>query len=313
MIYIYPKFSKTELFGVRFKGAGLGNLLFMWSRAIVAAEEHGCELIWPTWPSIKLGPWIRHEKDKRFYGDLFKSVTYKNRGIRKYCILLFHKKYHFKNYEEVDWKNLPDDCALICDGYNLRPGELKMNFDGLRNYRQLIQDHIYKNLKKRSAKALSFEADRSINIHVRLGDFSSNKSDLEAGKNNTRINIEWYAETLKKLRAAAGWSVPANIFSDGTDEELKMLTDLPDTKRVYLGNSISDIIALSKSPVIIASGSSFSLWARFLGQCNSVSYPNQIKDHVLCDESNGFEIELANDEQINIQIAKQIKDLYKDK
>lgn len=310
MIYIYPKYSKTELFGIRFLGAGLGNLLFMWSRAIVATEQHGCEIIWPTWPSIKVGPWIRRERDKRFYGDLFKCKTYKNHGIKKYCLLLFKKKIHCRNYENIDWDSLPEECVLICDGFNLRPGELQMNFDGLREYRELICRHIYQNLRKKSDKALSFSADQSINIHVRLGDFASNSKALAEGKNNTRIDIGWYANTLTKIREAAGWCVPANVFSDGTDNELAELTDMPNVKRVFFGNSISDIIALSKAPLVIASGSSFSLWGRFLGECSSISYPNQMKDRVLSEGTGGFEIELSSDAPLCKSITDDIRFMY---
>ena len=55
-------------------GGGLGNLLFIFARSIVLAEKINSQIIWPTWPSIKVGPWIRREKDKRFYGDLFKMM-----------------------------------------------------------------------------------------------------------------------------------------------------------------------------------------------------------------------------------------------
>lgn len=310
MIYIYPKFSKTELFGVRFKGAGLGNLLFIWSRAIVAAEEHNCKLIWPTWPSIKLGPWIRREKDKRFYGNLFKCKSYKIYGIKKYIYLIFKKKYYCKNFDEVKWEDIHDGSVLICNGYNLKPGELQMNFNGLREYRSIILNHIISNLKRLGQSANNFKAENSINVHVRLGDFTNNSALLDSGANNTRISIEWYVYIVNLIRSICGFDIPVNVFSDGKDEELEPLLKLDNTKRVFFGNSIADIIALSKAPLIISSGSSFSLWGRFLGQSSSFSYPHQMKDRVLCNVKDGFEVELGINDFPDDKVAETIREMY---
>ena len=309
MIYIYPQFSKYEFFGIRVGGAGLGNLLFMWARAIAEAERHNCEVIWPTWPSIKLGPWIRREKDKRFYGDLFKNKTYKVKGISKYCLLILGNKVRIKSYDAVDWNNLKQGTVLIWEGFDLAPGELQMNFNGIREHKDSICKYIYENLGDKGRRADLFDASKAINVHVRLGDFMSSKDDLDKGKNNTRIDIKWYVSMIMKIRDAAGWDVPANIFSDGTDEELEDLLKMNKVNRVFFGNSIADIIALSKAPIVVVSGSSFSLWARFLGNCSSVSYPKQMKDSTLTG-SDGFEIELGENDAFNDAQVCYIQKVY---
>ena len=75
--------------------------------------------------------------------------------------------------------------------------------------------------------AMKYDASHELNVHVRLGDFSpTNKSALEKGQNNTRIRIEWYVAMVNKVRQAAGWRVPVNVFSDGTDEELQKLLSM---------------------------------------------------------------------------------------
>ena len=101
MAYIYPKFSKHELIGIRLGGAGLGNLLFTWSRVIAASEKYNAELIWPTWPSIKVGTWLRHEKDKRSYVGLFTNKTGMCGGIKKCFKLCFGRKIHTKEHSSV--------------------------------------------------------------------------------------------------------------------------------------------------------------------------------------------------------------------
>lgn len=308
MAYIYPKFSKNELIGLRIGGAGLGNLMFTWARTIVAANKYNVTMIWPTWPSFKVGPWIRHEADKRFYGDVFANRTGMCAGISKYSRLLFSKKIHTRDLNSIAWQSLDKNDIVVYDDYQLAPGMFQMDFNGLREYQEVISETIISNLAVKGQKARQFDASRAVNVHVRLGDFSKNTAALSAGKNNTRINIEWYAAMVEKIREAAGWNVPVNVFSDGTDDELRLLLRLPDVKRTFFGNSIGDIIGLSKAPIMIASGSSFSLWSRFLGNCSSISYPGQIKDYV--HNGDGFEIELSVEDDFNIEQKEYIKRLY---
>ena len=309
MAYIYPKFSKNELIGVRLGGAGLGNLLFTWSRAIAASERHNSKLIWPTWPSIKIGPWLRHEKDKRTYIGLFSNNSDMCGGIRKYIKLCFGKKIHTKNLDEIKWDSLGENDVVIYEDFNLAPGEFQMNFNGTREYRDKIADIIYSNLGKKGKKALAFDASKAICVHVRLGDFAKTTAAIDTGKNNMRIQINWYVSVVNKLREAAGWTVPVFVFSDGTDEELNELLSLPELQRITFGNSIGDIVGLSRSPIMISSGSSFSLWARFLGNCSSISYPNQIKDRVHTGE--GFEIELGLNDEFTEEQTAYIKEIYR--
>ena len=309
MAYIYPKFSKNEFIGVRLGGAGLGNLLFTWSRVIAASEKYDLKLIWPTWPSIKIGTWIRHERDKRSYIGLFSNKTGMCGGIEKYIRLCFGRKIHTRNLNEIEWNSLRKNDIVIYDDFKLAPGEFQMNFEGTREYRDRILDVIFNNLDKKDKKALAFNASNAISVHVRLGDFSETTEDLDNGKNNMRIQINWYVSVVKKLREAAGWFVPVYVFSDGTDEELSELTALPEVKRITFGNSIGDIIGLSRFPIMISSGSSFSLWARFLGNCSSISYPNQIKDRV--HTGDGFEIELGLDDEFTEEQTAYIKGIYR--
>ena len=183
-----------------------------------------------------------------------------------------------------------------------------MNFNGTREYRDKITEIIYSNLGNKGKKALAFDASKSICVHVRLGDFTETTDAIDTGKNNMRIQINWYVSVVNKLREAAGWNVPVFVFSDGTDGELKALLSLPETKRITFENSISDIVCLSRSPIMISSGSSFSLWARFLGNCSSISYPNQIKDRV--HTGDGFEIELGLNDELTDDQKAYVKALY---
>ena len=62
------------------------------------------------------------------------------------------------------------------------------------------------------------------------------------------------------------------IFSDGTEEELKDILDIPSTERAFFGNAIADIYAISKCCYLIGSDSTFSGWGAFLGQVPCTFY-----------------------------------------
>ena len=74
------------------------------------------------------------------------------------------------------------------------------------------------------------------------------------------------------------------IFSDGSDAELKDLFDLPNVQRVFFGNAISVIYAISKCCYLIGSDSTFSGWGAFLGQVPCLFYRKHY-GRVLKDQS----------------------------
>lgn len=105
------------------------------------------------------------------------------------------------------------------------------------------------------------ELKNCIAIHVRMGDYSA----------NWRIPIEWFKSIIEnalKLNPQQKFL----IFSDGTDEELAMLTALPNTERVFYGNAYADMIAISRCKMLIASDSTFSCWGAFLGRVPTLFY-----------------------------------------
>lgn len=295
MKYVYPKFSKYDLSFVRFGGAGLGNLLFIYSRALIYAKLNDCKFIWPTWPSIKIGTYIRKEKDKRFYGDLFRNNSGYVDGWQKVKLLTVGNKINERFKESAS-----DNDIIVFDDF-------RMNFNGIKEYHELIKADIIKNLADKNKMALDFDFSNSISVHIRLGDFlPPSTENLKSGCNNTSIPISWYKNIIIQIRNIAEKDLDVYIFSDGTDEQLNEILSLPNVQRITFGTSIADIIALSNAKLFIASGSSFSMWARFLGNLSTITYTNQLKEHI-CDE-NGFEIECDESgiDEINFSLIKKI-------
>lgn len=296
MKYIYPRFAKHDMGIFRLGGPGLGNCLFIYARALVIAYETGMQMIWPTWPSIKVGPWLRHEKDKRFYGDLFSSNQQYVVGLKKLKLLFFTPKAVISHIN-TPLPELKENGVFMYDAF-------VMKFDDLIPYRDIIRDSIIDMTKEENKKCLGHDFSHEINVHVRLGDFSKpNEKQQEQRMFNTQLPIDWYVKAIRDMKEVLGDKVSFNIFSDGSDEELKPILDLGGCKRMFWGNAISDILALSQSKVIIASGSSFSLWARFLGNSNCITFTNQLFGEV-CTGENKFEYAYGFDDELPDMVKK---------
>lgn len=292
MKYVYPKFSKHEIPGVRFAGAGLGNLLFIYSRALVAAKNNNWKVIWPTWFSLRIGSWIRNESDKRTYHDLFKPTKSDIKGVRKYLLLAFNRK--AVNYFDYD-------------------NSMMMSFDDLKGHEAWLSEQFELRLKKKNKGYMTHDFSNQINVHVRLGDFSPpSDADLDKGYNSIATSIDWFVGIIKELNKILEGKVIFNIFSDGSDEELSLILALPNVRRLSFGTSIADMMALSKTKLIIASGSSFSLWARFLGHQSCIAYYKQLKSHIIMGNlDDGFEIEIGKEILISDDVIGKIRSLYK--
>ncbi len=281
----------------------MGNLMFIWANAYVFAQENGLDMIWPTWPSLKIGPWIRREKDKRFYAGVFRNRSGHLDGIRKYALLLFSRKIPSDRFPELNEKNRITNRDLVV--YD----RFEMSFEKLLPHQEEICGLITGNLGEKGTKAMEFSPGKAVGIHVRCGDFSVNPEALARGSNNIRIPSSWYVNVIRQIRGILGEDTEFYLFSDGTDDELGDIMCLEGVMRCSFGNSIGDIIGLSKFPLLIVSGSSFSMWARFLGKCSAIGHTNQLKACGLAGEE-GVEIETDGEGGFSAEDAGRILKLY---
>lgn len=161
-------------------------------------------------------------------------------------------------------------------------GSKIVDFHGIENYfEELIPYHDYVRtellamVRQSHLGCTDIDFKNSIMVNVRLGDFTAPAINGPSGpaSYNQRTAIEWYVGAVQELRSSFGeWA--AYIVSDGTDDELRPLLRLENTHRLKVEN-LGGLLTLSRAHVLVASGSTYSMWASFLGRMPVLWPPGQ--------------------------------------
>jgi len=257
MLYAYPYFGRIDLGYFRIGGAGLGNILFPWSRAVLACDEFGLVLIEPTWSTMKFGPILRGEIDKRNYNTLFQPANNSLRGIKKIKLLVNSRRIDETKLKTLGLKK------IIADNYEL------VEFKGLKNYfwdirhkQEIVLDKLIKISRPEHLVGIKDVYRGTIGIHIRRGDFSSFGRDT---------SMDWFIDALRMTRKMIGKSVKANIYSDSDSSDLIGILAEDNISLVNHGSALADLLSLSCHSMLIGSANStFSMWASYLGQMPSI-------------------------------------------
>ncbi|MDP9036116.1 MAG: alpha-1,2-fucosyltransferase, partial [Myxococcota bacterium] len=218
---------------------------------------------------VRIGPLLRHERDKRRYESLFRPPGWRQRVLRSSCLLSF-----------------PRRCEPAVLDDRPVPGALYWFAGQGSAFAPLLRDHALLGEELRAIVRPEFlpgpENRPFIAVHVRRGDFSMPSStELARGQHNFRIPIDWYVAALRSLRNSLGRAVAALVFSDGTERELEPLLAERFTTMSRSKHAASDLLKMSEAGALIASGSTFSMWASFLGQVPAIWYPGQRRELLL--------------------------------
>jgi hypothetical protein len=267
MIYAYPRLSKADFWYFRIGGNGLGNLLFCWARCLVSARRQGWRMVWPTWFSYKPKNWRVNPYDVRTYGNLFRRTSEYQGGLCKFPQLAFRK---WVSESEAELAPPPPGSVVVFRG-------MAGKFAPFLGERETVTKALLDMTRPHHLSGYVEHDPAPIGIHVRLGDFVR-QSDLDTTVrvDNSVLPLDWYKKALLAVRRELGAGAPARVFSDGTDEELRPLLSMDNVKRVTFGSSIADMLALARSRILIASGSTFSMWPSYLGQVPTVWHPGKL-------------------------------------
>lgn len=249
--------------------AGLGNMLLVWARAVVFAELNSLPMIAPKWNAFHLGPWLRGERIKRYYGSLFSTKNYQSKFENTIANLTAQKYIHLN----------PDLKKLDLDSVQFQaPGQHIFMFDQMppwndyfqdvKYHQPLLKQKLYGDINPKVYDEIFNRPIPQIGIHIRRGDYKPPQAgDDFAVKRCVYTPLDWYIDSLQTIRHISGTNIPATIFSDAYPEELAQILALPNVSMSSETSALSDMIALSRSKLIIGScHSSFSAWAAYLGQ-----------------------------------------------
>ena len=299
---VYPKLPK----------AGLGNMLFIWSKAVVFAELNSLPLIAPAWGKIALGSFLRKERSKRYYGNFFDD-RYCISGLQASILKIVAQKIH-----EPTISQLAQTQKNGIEMYVFHKVPHWSNYFGeIREYHCLIRKALLSNIKPSILQKIEQRPKPEIAIHVRLGDFRKLKLGEDFHKVGlVRTPICWYIDVITKVRQIAGYDVSVTVFSDGYDEELKELLALPQVLRSPHASALSDLFTLANSKLLITSaGSTFSSWSSYLGRCPTISHPDHFHSGVFSQETSEivFEGGWHPQQEVPILLKNNITSLFKEK
>ncbi len=228
-------------------------------------------MLHPTWAQLRIGPLLRRESDLRLYTDLFKAGPDELTSMTRLFVKLSSRWEH-EDDEIREFAGNSNGTSVI----KVFTGE-RDRFRQLNGWHEFLNAQLHAITKPKWGDAVKQIKHVPIGMHVRMGDFAAPGSDPD--NPHQRVAHSWYLESLRAIRAAAGYPLPAIMVSDGREDELEDLLAEENVSLVRTGSAISDLLLLAKSQVLIASaGSSFSAWAAFLGQMPSIAHPSRAFD-----------------------------------
>jgi hypothetical protein len=238
-----PVLSRIDLGLFRSPGPGFGNLLFPIARALVGQKIVGGTFVEPTLRQLKIGTYIRNEKDKRTYDTLFKSRS--SLEMKNWVRASFQRK-QFEN--EAD-----NGASVIC--YQGLGG----HFHDIENQADVMRKYL-----KRVSRLPLTDLKYDVAMHIRAGDFAPPKTGVKSL--NTQVPLDWYHTALIEAKKRLGKNdIKGLLFSDGDPQQLIKNLKLEGFEPEPAGNALSSILAMSQSRLLIGSRSTFSLWGQYLG------------------------------------------------
>ena len=269
-LYGYPSLLK----------AGLGNMLFPWADCYLWCKDHEAEMIAPYWTKLRIGPYLRREKDKRSYQRLFKPQDQVS-GFKRLFLLSTVQTCNYEQFKEH---------VLLRKNTIVKFTNMEC-MDRLVGRHEEVKHALISMTRPEYLPARFVEP--FIAIHVRLGDYPLPNDT--SPKWTSRLPIEWYVAALHQVREVLGGNINAIVFSDGLESELAPLLGMPNVSRSLYTEAITDILALAQASVIIGSCSTFSSWGVYLsGTASTIWYRGRRPANIFGDEKSAlFEAEWA--------------------
>ncbi|MDD9207454.1 hypothetical protein PU560_13405 [Georgenia sp. 10Sc9-8] len=259
------RFSVPELQTVR--GAGLGNEVRGWAKALIGAHELGLRAVHPPWGLNARG----YRRD--FGTSIFDwPATQALRALPSITVDTNLAGRH-EDYAEV-MAELREHVArtrgplVVWHTSGMAGGS-----SSIRRARPLIRAeltrpaHVAGNLyqieKRLDPRRLT------IALHIRAGDFGASHQGPRPGEFNRMVPIGWYRNIARDVRRRIGDAAQFLVFTDDpANPDIRRLSNelravpLPERRRPML----SDVLTMAQADLLVCSVSSLSILAAYLSE-----------------------------------------------
>ncbi len=250
----------------RLPRTGLGNMLLVWARAAAFAKLNHLPLITTGFASLRIGPWLRGERQKRIYVADFlppspvglahaTALSLAGRIVREPLVARLPETEDPKG-TVYRYESLPDFFLSFAE------------------HRDFLRRRLLAMLTPARRRALDDSPPPVIGVHVRRGDFGPLAPDHDLSRSLGPTPLSHFIRLIEGIREITRAPLPVTVFSDGSDAELAPLLALPSTTRAPERPAIVDILLLARSRVVLPSAwSTFSLWSAFLSDAPVLLHP----------------------------------------
>jgi hypothetical protein len=260
--------------------AGLGNMLFVWARALVFSHLNNLPYYTSSWTHLRIGPILRRERHTRLYWGYFNS----RKVLRPWQRL---KLIGLSRIEEPPLEDLPQISDNAVYEFHTIP-HWRDYFAGLKPHRLIIREHLMAMISEKTRRRLTGHPKPCIAMHIRMGDFRNLAEGEDFAKVGlVRTPLDYFSHFTLSIRQIAGQELPVTLFSNGSDDELAPLLAIPGVQRAGRNSDIIDLLLMANSQLIICSaGSTFSYWAGFLADAPVLLHPDHIHEPLRPDSVN---------------------------
>jgi hypothetical protein len=250
----------------RLPRSGLGNILLIWARAAVFAEQNRMPLLTTGFAAPRLGPWLRGDRDKRVYAADFRPPS--PRDLAHAALL------HALGHTIAEPKLAPLPPHERRGGSLFVFEALPDFFLSFAEHRDLLRERLLAMLTPARRRALDEAPAPVIGVHVRRGDFGPLAPDHDLSLALGPTPLAHFQRLIEGIREIAGARLPVTVFSDGRDDELAPLLAMPAVTRAPPRPGVIDLLVLARSRVVIPSAwSTFSMWSAFLSDAPVLLHP----------------------------------------
>lgn len=280
--------------------AGLGNCLLPWARSELFAARTGARIVEPDWTSLRLGPYLRRETEKRRYGKYFFAADHV-RGSAKLIVRITARQ-----VDEGEWN----------ENAHRGPRPLLVRFSGigdlfapLLGHWEFIRERLWRMTREELRPGKRGTGPGFIAMHVRRGDITRQGfSPGELTEVTQFTALSWYVNMARAVRACPSTrSLPIVVFTDGYPDEVAELIRLPGVQLRPLEPAITDLWAMSRASLLFGSGfSTFSMWSSYLGGMPTLYAPGKLAQRVLSGQKDAIELEVPTDEVIPAAVLNAV-------